>query len=120
MNKNKLKYAKRVHRRAHIRKKVEGKPDRPRLAVYRSLNHFYAQIIDDFRGNTLVAASTRDKDLGLSKTGDAAAAAAVGQAIAEKAKAAGITRVVFDRGGFLYHGRVKAMADAARKNGLEF
>ncbi len=95
-------------------------PDRPRLTVYRSLKHVYAQIIDDYAGRTLASASTQDKDLGLEQTGNAAAAAAVGKRLAEKAHAAGVKHVAFDRSGFAYHGRVKALADAARKSGLEF
>lgn len=97
-----------------------GTAERPRLAVYRSLNHVYAQVIDDLAGTTIVSASTRDKDASIEKTGNAAAAAAVGTKLAQKAKAKGITKVVFDRGGFRYHGRVKSLADAARKEGLEF
>ncbi|WP_457570234.1 50S ribosomal protein L18 [Desulfurobacterium sp.] len=108
------------HRR--VRKKVFGTPERPRLAVYKSLKHMYAQIIDDTKGHTLVAASTVDKEVrekikGLSKT---EAARVVGQVIAERAKAKGITAVVFDRGGFIYHGRIKAIAEGAREGGLEF
>jgi large subunit ribosomal protein L18 len=94
-----------------------GSAQRPRLSVYRSLHHVYAQLIDDTAGNTLVAAST----VGLkSSKHDMEAAAAVGRSIAAKAKEAGVTTAVFDRGGFLYHGRVKALADAAREAGLEF
>jgi large subunit ribosomal protein L18 len=112
-----------VRRQVRVRKslrKVAG--DRPRLAVFRSSQHIYAQVIDDRRGNTLCAASTLEKDLrGKLKTGaDAAAAAEVGKLVAERAKAAGIERVVFDRGPYLYHGRVKALADAARESGLQF
>ena len=94
--------------------------DRPRLSVHRSGRHIYAQIIDDADGRTVAAASTLDKD-GRAKTGATVASAQqVGKRIAERAKAAGVTRVVFDRGGFLFHGRVKALADAAREGGLEF
>ena len=95
---------------------------RPRLSVYRSGRHIYAQVIDDAEGRTLAAASTLEKDLkGRIKTGaDRAAATEVGKLVAERAKAAGITAVVFDRGGYLYHGRVKALADGAREGGLEF
>ncbi|WP_456395712.1 50S ribosomal protein L18 [Desulfurobacterium sp.] len=108
------------HRR--VRKKVFGTPERPRFAVYKSLKHMYAQIIDDTKGHTLVAASTLDREIrekvkGLSKT---EAARIVGQVIAERAKAKGITAVVFDRGGFIYHGRIKAIAEGAREGGLEF
>ena len=120
MDRNKLKTKQRARRRVGIRKRIEGTPERPRLRIYRSLNHMYAQVIDDLAGRTLAAASTRDKDMSLEKTGNASAAEAVGAKVAEKAKAAGVTQVVFDRGGFKYHGRVKALADAARKGGLEF
>lgn len=109
-----------TRRRIGIRKRVIGTPERPRLAVYRSLSHIYAQVIDDLAGKTLASASTRDKGVKLSSTGNADAAKAVGQALAERAKGAGVTKVVFDRGGFRYHGRVKALADAAREGGLEF
>lgn len=107
-------------RRIGIRKRITGTAERPRLAVYRSLNHVYAQVIDDLAGRTIVSASTRDKDAAVEKTGNVAAAAAVGAKLAAKAKANGITKVVFDRGGFRYHGRIKSLADAARKGGLEF
>jgi large subunit ribosomal protein L18 len=122
MDKNKATAVRRQRRRIGIRKRVAGTPGRPRLAIFRSLNHIYAQVIDDLDGRTLVAASSRDKgaDLPGGKSGNAKAAAAVGSAIAQKAKAAGVSKVVFDRGGFRYHGRVKALADAARKGGLEF
>ncbi|MGZ8866897.1 MAG: 50S ribosomal protein L18 [Thermoanaerobaculia bacterium] len=102
-----------------IRKKVTGTTERPRLAVFRSLKHVYAQVIDDATGTTLASASSREKDSS-SKGANAAAAKAVGALIAKKAKDKGITRVVFDRGGYQYHGNVKALADAARENGLEF
>jgi large subunit ribosomal protein L18 len=106
----------RIH--ARIRQKLAGTAERPRLNVYRSLNHIYAQVIDDQQGITLVSASTLQAK---SKTGgNVAAAKEIGKAIAEQAVAKGIKRVVFDRGGFLYHGRVKALADAAREAGLEF
>lgn len=120
MNRQKLKDKRRGRRRVGIRKRVIGTPSRPRLCVYRSLNHIYVQVVDDMDGKTLVSASTRDKDTRLDKTGNTDAAAAVGMKIAEKARAAGVTQVVFDRGGFRYHGRVRALADAARKAGLEF
>ncbi|TVS05541.1 MAG: 50S ribosomal protein L18 [Phycisphaerales bacterium] len=120
MNRQKLKDKRRGRRRVGIRKRVIGTPSRPRLCVYRSLNHIYVQVVDDLEGKTLVSASTRDKDTRLDKTGNTDAAAAVGMKIAEKARAAGVTQVVFDRGGFRYHGRVRALADAARKAGLEF
>jgi large subunit ribosomal protein L18 len=105
-----------VHRR--IRRKVSGTTDHPRLAVYRSLNHIYAQVIDDERGLTLVSASTAEKELRGSTGGNVDAAKRIGREIAERALAKGITEVVFDRGGYLYHGRVKALTDAAREAGL--
>ena len=108
----------RIHRR--IRKKVTGTPERPRLCVFRSLKHIYAQIIDDVHGRTLAAASSAAKSSGLAGGGNVASAREVGRLIAERAKEKGIRRVVFDRGGFLYHGRVRAVAEAAREAGLEF
>ena len=120
MNKHKQKNVRRGRRRIGIRKRVSGSPDRPRLCIYKSLNHLYCQIVDDMEGVTLCAASTRDGALGLDKTGNCDAAAKVGKALAEKATAAGIGDVVFDRGGFRFHGRVKAFADAAREGGLKF
>ena len=109
----------RVHDR--IRKKVLGTAQRPRLNVYRSLNHIYAQVIDDLQGVTLAAATTAQGKKGERVTGgNVAAARTVGKKIAELAKQKGITKVVFDRGGYIYHGRVKALADAAREAGLKF
>jgi len=105
-----------VHRR--IRRKVQGSTARPRLAIYRSLNHIYAQVIDDEQGRTLASASTTEKDLKGATGGNIEAAERVGRTIAERAQAAGISQVVFDRGGYLYHGRVKALTDAARAAGL--
>lgn len=105
-----------VHRR--IRRKVQGSQERPRLAIYRSLNHIYAQVIDDENGRTLASASTTEKDLKGTTGGNIEAAQRVGRTIAERAQAAGISSVVFDRGGYLYHGRVKALTDAAREAGL--
>jgi large subunit ribosomal protein L18 len=105
-----------VHKR--IRRKVRGSTERPRLAVYRSLNHIYAQVIDDERGQTLASASTTEKDLRGGTGGNIEAAERIGRTIAERALAAGIEQVVFDRGGYLYHGRVKALTDAAREAGL--
>ncbi|MFY7953397.1 MAG: 50S ribosomal protein L18 [Armatimonadaceae bacterium] len=111
----------RVKRHRRIRKRVAGTPERPRLNVYRSLNHIYAQVVDDSSGQTLVSASTVDKDLRSGGNGgNVAGAVAVGTLIAQRAKAAGIDQVVFDRGGYLYHGRIKALADAAREGGLDF
>lgn len=120
MNKNVGKQVRRSRRRVGIRKRITGTAERPRLSIYKSLNHIYAQVIDDLAGTTLAAASTMGKAGGEKKTGNSAAAASVGEAIAQKAKAAGVTQVVFDRGGFKYHGRVKALGDAARKGGLKF
>lgn len=120
MDKNKDKATRRTRRRYGLRKRIRGTPDRPRLSVYRSLNHIYAQVVDDLAGSTIVAASTREADASHDKTGNAAAAAKVGEVIAQRAKEKGVTKVVFDRGGFRFHGRVKALADAARKAGLEF
>jgi large subunit ribosomal protein L18 len=108
----------RVRRHRRVRAKISGTAERPRLAVYRSNARIYAQLIDDRAGHTLVAASSLDKDLAGTKRSEQPAA--VGKLIADRAKAAGIERVVFDRGGYLYHGRVKALADAARETGLEF
>jgi len=112
--------AARRKRHQRIRLHLAGTQDRPRLAVFRSLNHIYAQVIDDASGTTLAAASTVEKDLRVSKTTKSDEAAVVGRLLAERAKAAGIERVVFDRAGFRYHGRVKSLADAAREAGLEF
>ena len=112
----------RVKKHNRMRNRFAGTAERPRLAVFRSNNHMYAQIIDDTVGNTLVAASTMDKDVkaACEKTNNVDAAAQVGTAIAKKALEKGITTVVFDRGGFIYSGKVKALADAAREAGLEF
>jgi large subunit ribosomal protein L18 len=106
----------RIHKR--IRNKLQGTEQRPRLAVFRSLGHIYAQIIDDSKGHTVVAASSNEK--GGVDGGNIAGAKAIGKLVAERAKEKGIKAVVFDRGGYLYHGRVKALADAARAAGLEF
>ena len=105
-----------IHTR--IRRKVRGTTERPRLAVYRSLNHIYAQLIDDDKAQTIASASTTEKSLGLKTGGNIEAAKKIGQAIAERALAAGVSTVVFDRGGYLYHGRIKALTDAARAAGL--
>src|SRR5947208_10173505 len=115
-NRNRPEVRSAVHRR--IRRKVRGTTERPRLAIYRSLNHIYAQVIDDEQARTIVAASTTEKTLGAKTGGNIEAAKLVGQTIAERALAAGIDRVVFDRGGYLYHGRVRALTDAARAGGL--
>jgi large subunit ribosomal protein L18 len=112
---------KRGHVHDRIRKKMQGTAERPRLNVYRSLNHIYVQVIDDLHGKTLVSASTAEGKKEDRRTGgNVAAAKTVGKTIAERAKAKGVTKVVFDRGGYIYHGRVKALADAAREAGLQF
>jgi large subunit ribosomal protein L18 len=113
-------HRRRVHER--VRTRVTGTPERPRLCVYRSLGHIYGQVIDDRSGSTIVSASSVDKETkkGLKGGGNIASAKAVGKIIAERAKAAGVVKVVFDRGGYKYHGRVKALADAAREAGLQF
>ena len=103
---------------ARIRRKVKGSGEKPRLAIYRSLNHIYAQVIDDKNGQTLVSASSTEKDLRGNTGGNLEAARRIGQMIAERAIAKGIESVVFDRGGYLYHGRIKALTDAARAAGL--
>jgi len=112
--------AARRKRHERIRLHLAGTQDRPRLAVFRSLNHIYAQVIDDASGRTLAAASTVEKELKGSSSTKSEEAAVVGRLLAERAKAAGIERVVFDRAGFRYHGRVKSLADAAREAGLDF
>ena len=110
----------RVH--ARVRMKVSGTPERPRLCIYRSSGHIYTQVIDDRSGTTLVSASSVDKETkkNVKGGGNIASAKAIGKTIADRAKAAGISQVVFDRGGYKYHGRVKALADAAREAGLQF
>ena len=112
----------RIKKHLRVRNHFSGTAERPRLAVFRSNNHMYAQIIDDTVGNTLVSASTVQKDVKdqLEKTNDVAAAAYLGKVIAQKALDAGIKEVVFDRGGFIYQGKIQALADAAREAGLEF
>src|SRR5688500_16287613 len=109
----------RVRRHRRVRKKVVGTAARPRLAVFRSNKHIYAQVIDDTAGATLASASTMDAALRTGQTGTVGAAKAVGELVAERAKAAGVSSVVFDRGGFRYHGRVAALCDGARSGGLE-
>jgi len=108
----------RIHKR--IRQRVAGTPERPRLAVFRSLKNISAQVIDDKAGHTLVSASSVEKKAGIGSGGNVAGAKDVGKLLAQRAKEKGITKVVFDRGGYLYHGRVRALADAAREAGLEF
>ena len=113
-------HRRRIHNR--VRTRVSGTTERPRLCVYRSLGHIYTQVIDDATGKTLASASSVDKETkkGLKGGGNIAAAKVIGKAIADRAKAAGVSKVVFDRGGYKYHGRVKALADAAREAGLQF
>ena len=111
--------AARIRRHERVRKNISGTAERPRLNVYRSLNHIYAQVIDDVKGVTLVSASSMDKDFD-GYGGNVEAAKKVGAKVAEKALAAGIKKVVFDRGGYVYHGRVAALAEGAREGGLEF
>ncbi|UUH74453.1 50S ribosomal protein L18 [Bacillus altitudinis] len=114
------KNATRLKRHARVRAKLSGTAERPRLNVFRSNKNIYAQVIDDVNGVTLVSASTLDKELKIENSSDAAAATKVGELIAKRAVEKGISNVVFDRGGYLYHGRVKALAEAAREAGLKF
>ncbi|WP_313111654.1 50S ribosomal protein L18 [Aequorivita sediminis] len=114
------KYERRERLRMRIRKTVEGTESRPRLAVYRSNKEIYAQIIDDVNGKTITAASSRDKEIDASKANKVEAAKMVGKLIAEKAVKAGVETIAFDRGGYLYHGRVKSLAEGAREGGLKF
>lgn len=118
--KTRRKSRERRHRR--IRRKISGTPERPRLNVFRSLNHIYAQVIDDVAGHTMVSASTAEPDIAAELTDKTKKeqATLVGKTVAERARAAGIETVVFDRGGYIYHGRVKALADGAREGGLKF
>lgn len=122
MDKAKQKILARRRRHARVRERVSGTPDRPRLCIFRSLKHIHAQVIDDTHGHTLVSASTLDSEVRsqLNDKDKTAQAAVVGDVLAKRAGEAGITRVVFDRGGYKYHGRVKSLADAARKAGLDF
>ena len=112
----------RKRRQYRMRRKISGTPERPRMNVFRSLEHIYVQVIDDVNGQTLASASTIDRDLAADMAGKNKIdqARLVGQAVADRALAAGISKVVFDRGGFIYHGRVKALAEGARESGLEF
>ncbi|MEH6992266.1 50S ribosomal protein L18 [Bacillus sp. EB106-08-02-XG196] len=114
------KNASRKKRHARVRAKLSGTAARPRLNVFRSNKHLYAQLIDDMSGVTLASASTMEKDLNLESTSNVDAAKLVGELVAKRAVEKGITAVVFDRGGYLYHGRIQALADAARENGLQF
>jgi large subunit ribosomal protein L18 len=117
---NELKLVRRIQRKARVSGSVRGSAERPRLSVYRSGKHIYAQIVDDTTGRTLVAANSDQKEPGLKHGGNKAAATAIGKLLAGKALAKGITQVAFDRNGYRYHGRVKALADAAREGGLKF
>ena len=119
MNRMTIKRVRRSRRKQGIRKEIFGMPERPRLSVFRSLNHVYAQVIDDLTGKTLASASTRDKDF-KSDGGKTSEATAVGKALATRAKEKGVSKVVFDRNGYLFHGRIKALADGAREGGLQF
>lgn len=110
----------RMRRKKGIRKRIAGSPDRPRLSVFRSIKHIYAQVIDDLAGKTLASASSRDAATSGKDGGNVDAAKVVGKALAERAQKAGISKVVFDRNGYRYHGRIKALADAAREGGLKF
>jgi large subunit ribosomal protein L18 len=112
--------ARRQRRKRGLRRRILGTPDRPRLSIYRSIKHTYAQIINDLEGRTLVAAASTEKDLNVADGGNVQGAAEVGRQLAARAKEAGITQVAFDRNGYRYHGRVKALADAAREAGLKF
>ena len=122
MSNTQLRVHGRIQRHRRLRKKVTGTPARPRLCVFRSLKHLYAQVVDDTRGLTLASACTREKSVreGLSSTGNLEAAKRVGEVVAQRAKERGIEGVVFDRGGYNYHGRVKALAEAARAAGMRF
>jgi large subunit ribosomal protein L18 len=122
MNPQKLKQVRRLRRRRHVRRKIVGTVERPRLTVFRSSKHIYAQLIDDHNGRTLAAASSNSPDVrkDVAYGGNVKAAQAVGKRLAEVAKERGITKVAFDRGHYRYHGRIKALADAAREGGLQF
>ena len=120
MNRIQLKSHKRLRRKKGLRKRIMGYPGQPRLSVFRSAKHIYAQVIDDLSGKTIASASTNEKGAKASKGGNCDAAGTVGTRLAERAKAAGVDAIVFDRNGFRYHGRIKALADAARKAGLKF
>lgn len=120
IGKTKTREAKRYRRHLRVRKKVQGTAERPRVAVYRSLKFTYAQLIDDVRGHTLASASSKEKGFSAEKPGKVGAGFAVGQLLAQRASEAGVKKVVFDRAGYPYHGRVRAVADGARDGGLEF
>jgi large subunit ribosomal protein L18 len=119
MNRMTIKRVRRSRRKQGVRKELLGVPERPRLSVFRSLNHVYAQVIDDLSGKTLASASTRDKGFA-GKGAKMSEATAVGKLVGQRAKEKGVSKVVFDRNGYLYHGRIKALADGAREAGLQF
>jgi large subunit ribosomal protein L18 len=120
MDQQKTKHRRQLRRRRHVRRLIVGSAERPRLTVFRSSKHIYAQLIDDLSGATLAAASSRAKEAALPYGGNVKAAQVVGKKLAEAAKAKGITKAAFDRGHYRYHGRIKALADAAREGGLQF
>lgn len=120
MDQQKTKHRRQLRRRRHVRRGIQGDSERPRLTVFRSSKHIYAQLIDDLQGVTLAAASSRSKAVTLPYGGNIKAAQAVGKKLAEVAKEKGITKAAFDRGHYRYHGRIKALADAAREGGLQF
>ncbi len=120
MQRHKRKLVQRQRRKTGIRKRVIGTPQRPRLSIFRSSRHIYVQVIDDLAGRTIASASTISKGARAEHGGNVASATEIGKAIAEKAKAAGVQSVVFDRNGYRYHGRIKSLADAAREGGLKF
>ena len=120
MNKSKLKHVRHLRRKKGIRRNLIGLPSRPRLTIFRSSKHIYAQVVDDLKGHTLCFASTNEKTNRADNGGNCNAASDVGKRLAERAKEAGVEQVVFDRNGFRFHGRVKALADAAREAGLQF
>jgi large subunit ribosomal protein L18 len=120
MDQQKLKHRRQVRRKQHVRNRVRGSAERPRLSVHRSSKHIYAQLIDDLKGVTLASASSQTKDVSGKYGGNIKAAVAVGKKIADLAKEKGITMAAFDRGHYRYHGRIKALADAARQGGLKF
>jgi large subunit ribosomal protein L18 len=121
MNRLEVKIVRRARRRIRVRKRIQGTPIRPRLTVFRSLSHIYAQVVDDLSGRTLAAASSRDRGFAApGEGGKIAVAGAVGRLVAERAAAAGISAIAFDRNGYRYHGRIKALAEAAREGGLQF
>lgn len=120
MKRNQQRIQRRHRRKRGLRKRIVGTPDQPRLTVYRSLKHIYAQVVDDLSGHTIVSASTVEKEKKVDHGGNCDAASLIGKAIAERAKEKGISQVVFDRNGYRYQGRIKSIADAAREGGLKF